>query len=47
MHRHKEHEKNIKYIESAFPDNIFTEIEALDREIRGLKMLQIFKEKLL
>jgi arsenite-transporting ATPase len=47
MHRYKEHEKNIKYIKSAFPDNIVTEIEALDREIRGIKMLQVLKEKLL
>ncbi len=47
MHRNKEHRKNIKYIKSAFPDTIITEIEALDSEIRGLKMLQVFKEKLL
>ncbi|MCE7749087.1 MAG: TRC40/GET3/ArsA family transport-energizing ATPase [Candidatus Heimdallarchaeota archaeon] len=47
MHRHKEHIKNIEYIKSAFPDAIITEIEALDREIRGLNMLQVFKEKLL
>lgn len=47
MHRHKEHLKNIEYIKSAFPETIITEIEALDREIRGLDMLQVFKEKLL
>lgn len=47
MHRHKEHLKNIEYIKSAFPDTIITEVEALDREIRGLDMLQVFKEKLL
>jgi len=47
MQRHKEHMKNIKYIKSIFPETIITEIEALDREIRGLDMLQVFKEKLL
>lgn len=47
MHRHKEHIKNIEYIKSAFPETLITEIEALDREIRGLDMLQVFKEKLL
>ena len=47
MHRYKEHTKNIEYIKSAFPDAIITEIEALDREIRGLDMLQVFKGMLL
>ena len=46
-HRHQEHIKNIDYIKSAFSKNEITSVEAFDREIRGIKMLQQFSEALL
>ncbi len=47
MHRHQEHQKNIEYIQSTFPLDQLTTIEAFDREIRGLDMLKILNSKLL
>ncbi|MCK5409819.1 MAG: hypothetical protein KAJ30_06090, partial [Candidatus Heimdallarchaeota archaeon] len=46
-HRHKEHMKNIKYIESVFGEDNLTSVDAFDREIRGIKMLKFFADKLL
>ncbi len=46
-HRRNEHLKNIEYIESAFPNNDITVVEAFDQEIRGLDMLSQFRNKII
>ncbi len=46
-HRRKEHLKNIEYIESAFPKNDITVVEAFDQEIRGLDMLSQFRDSII
>ncbi|MFW9852208.1 MAG: ArsA family ATPase [Candidatus Thorarchaeota archaeon] len=46
-HRRKEHLKNIEYIESAFPNNDITVVEAFDQEIRGLDMLSRFRDSII
>jgi arsenite-transporting ATPase len=46
-HRRKEHSKNIKYIESAFPKDDITVVEAFDQEIRGLDMLSQFRDSII
>ena len=45
-HRRKEHLTNVEYIQTAFPKDDVTTVEAYDKEIRGLKMLRIFGKSL-
>ncbi|MHA1406815.1 MAG: ArsA family ATPase [Candidatus Heimdallarchaeaceae archaeon] len=45
--RREEHLKNIKYIKSVFSKDEIKVIEAFDREIRGIEMLNKLREKLL
>ncbi|MBY9001981.1 MAG: TRC40/GET3/ArsA family transport-energizing ATPase [Candidatus Heimdallarchaeota archaeon] len=46
-HRRNEHLENIKYIESVFGINTLTNVEAFDREIRGVAMLKQLVDKML
>ncbi|MHA2357652.1 MAG: ArsA family ATPase [Candidatus Heimdallarchaeaceae archaeon] len=46
-HRRKEHLTNVEYIKNAFPNDDVSTVEAFDKEIRGLEMLQLFGKSLL